>query len=87
MAFQAAQQRKRDGQIQRKPWQKNEKTQLNNKGEHCTECGKDGHLREGCFKVIGYPDWWPGKGKKENVKPNAAAVETTSSPVPGLSDE
>nr|GFC71921.1 hypothetical protein [Tanacetum cinerariifolium] len=29
--------------------------------EYCTECRKEGHRREGCFKIIGYPDWWPRK--------------------------
>ncbi|KAI3712838.1 hypothetical protein L1987_71405 [Smallanthus sonchifolius] len=75
MAFQATQQRKREGQTQKKPWQRNEKSQLNTKAEHCTFCGRDGHVREGCFKVIGYPDWFFGKGKKEDVKPKAAAEQ------------
>nr|XP_043620345.1 uncharacterized protein LOC122592214 [Erigeron canadensis] len=30
------------------------------KVDHCNECGKDGHKRESCFEIIGYPDWWPG---------------------------
>ncbi|GJY98317.1 putative RNA-directed DNA polymerase [Tanacetum coccineum] len=50
--------------------------------EKCTECGRSGHTRDGCFKIIGYPDWWPGK-----VKPRAAHVETEASPVPGLTKE
>ncbi|PWA98575.1 GAG-pre-integrase domain, Gag-polypeptide of LTR copia-type [Artemisia annua] len=51
--------------------------------EHCTECNKDGHSREGCFKLIGYPEWWPGK-KGEKTKAKAACVETETSPIPGL---
>ncbi|KAK1435086.1 hypothetical protein QVD17_00846 [Tagetes erecta] len=35
--------------------------------ERCTFCGRDGHKRVGCFKLIGYPDWWPGK-KEEKIK-------------------
>ncbi|CAA7030831.1 unnamed protein product [Microthlaspi erraticum] len=27
----------------------------------CTSCGKSGHEASACFKVIGYPDWWPNK--------------------------
>ncbi|GJX24564.1 hypothetical protein Tco_0230860 [Tanacetum coccineum] len=50
--------------------------------EHCTECNKDGHKREGCFKLVGYPEWWPGK-KGEKTKGNAACVETQTSPIPG----
>ena len=30
---------------------------------HCTFCNMDGHTREGCFKLIGYPDWFKGKNK------------------------
>ncbi|GKG44557.1 hypothetical protein Tco_0485995, partial [Tanacetum coccineum] len=29
--------------------------------EHCTKCNKYGHKRKGCFKLIGYPEWWPAK--------------------------
>ncbi|KAM0044971.1 putative RNA-directed DNA polymerase [Helianthus debilis subsp. tardiflorus] len=84
VAFQASQTGRKDSQPQKKPWQKNEK---DNKAEHCTFCGRDGHNREGCFKRVGYPDWWPGKGKKENFKPKAALAESTVSPIPGLTDE
>ncbi|KAK9061389.1 hypothetical protein SSX86_018570 [Deinandra increscens subsp. villosa] len=54
--------------------------------DHCTFCGRDGHKREGCFKLVGYPDWWPGK-KGDKVRPKAARVEIGTSPIPGLSDE
>ncbi|GJW96612.1 putative RNA-directed DNA polymerase [Tanacetum coccineum] len=54
--------------------------------EHCTECNKDGHKREGCFKLIGYPEWWPKK-KGEKTKGKAACVETETSPIPGLTNE
>ncbi|PWA64814.1 gag-polypeptide of LTR copia-type [Artemisia annua] len=54
--------------------------------KHCTWCNKDGHNREGCFELIGYPEWWPGK-KGEKVKGKAACVETETSPIPGLTNE
>nr|GEX77835.1 putative reverse transcriptase, RNA-dependent DNA polymerase, Gag-polypeptide of LTR copia-type [Tanacetum cinerariifolium] len=51
--------------------------------EKCTECGRIGHTRYGCFKIIGYPEWWPGK-----VKPRGDAhVETKASLMPGLTKE
>ncbi|GKB75215.1 putative RNA-directed DNA polymerase [Tanacetum coccineum] len=50
--------------------------------EKCTVCGRSGHTRYGCFKIIGYPDWWPGK-----MKPRVAHVESEVSPVPGLTKE
>ncbi|XP_021596606.1 uncharacterized protein LOC110603210 [Manihot esculenta] len=34
-----------------------------NKKGHCTFCNMNGHTREGCFKLIGYPDWFKGKNK------------------------
>ncbi|KAI3667046.1 hypothetical protein L6452_42088 [Arctium lappa] len=63
------------------------KLPVNEKLEKCTFCGKDGHTKDGCFKIIGYPDWWPGKEKKEKSKPKATSVEIGSSPIPGLTDE
>ncbi|KAL2224898.1 UNVERIFIED_CONTAM: hypothetical protein Sindi_3035200 [Sesamum indicum] len=32
----------------------------------CEHCKKRGHLKEGCFELIGFPDWYKGitdKGK------------------------
>lgn len=55
--------------------------------EHCTFCGRSGHNKEGCFKRIGYPKWWPGKGKKDNVKSKAAVANLKTSQVPILFDE
>ncbi|KAJ0546331.1 hypothetical protein HanIR_Chr08g0359701 [Helianthus annuus] len=54
--------------------------------EHCDFCGENGHNKEGCFKRIGYPEWWPGKGKQERMKPKAACVEGETTPIPVLSD-
>ncbi|GKD05251.1 hypothetical protein Tco_1180225 [Tanacetum coccineum] len=45
------------------------------RNKHRTECNKDGHTREGCFKLIGYPEWWPRK-KGEKNKGKAACVKT-----------
>nr|GEX53730.1 putative Gag-polypeptide of LTR copia-type [Tanacetum cinerariifolium] len=30
----------------------------------CEECGMTGHTKEGCFKLVGYPDWWTNGHKK-----------------------
>ncbi|GJZ80943.1 putative RNA-directed DNA polymerase [Tanacetum coccineum] len=54
--------------------------------DECTECRKSGHKREGCFKLVGYPDWLPGK-KGDKAKPMAACVDTGASPILGISDE
>lgn len=38
----------------------------------CTFCQKEGHLRENCFKIIGYPP--KGKGRGKPNAPNAATA-------------
>nr|GEW41573.1 putative reverse transcriptase, RNA-dependent DNA polymerase, Gag-polypeptide of LTR copia-type [Tanacetum cinerariifolium] len=57
----------------------------NKQNDECTFCNKTGHKREGCFKLVGYPDWWPGK-KDDKAKLKAAYVETGTSPIPGLNE-
>ncbi|KAK9057984.1 hypothetical protein SSX86_022824 [Deinandra increscens subsp. villosa] len=37
----------------------------------CTFCGREGHTRDGCFKRIGYPEWWPGDLTKDGTPPVA----------------
>nr|GFB75037.1 hypothetical protein [Tanacetum cinerariifolium] len=56
---------------------------VKNGTEYCTECRKEGHRHEGCFKIIGYPDWWPRK-KGDKSRGKAAYVETEISPIPGF---
>ncbi|KAK9055092.1 hypothetical protein SSX86_026172 [Deinandra increscens subsp. villosa] len=55
--------------------------------KHCTFCNRDGHNRDGCFKRIGYPEWWPGKGKAKKGKPRAVHIGREQSPFVGLTDE
>lgn len=88
-AFQAFVPSKRD--VHQQPNKNNQTESKQNAGdqiEHCTHCNKDGHNRDGCFKRIGYLEWWPGKGtKREKTKPRAACVESETSPMPGLTGE
>ncbi|KAM0043325.1 putative RNA-directed DNA polymerase [Helianthus debilis subsp. tardiflorus] len=87
-AFQAHVPIRRDkNQSQNRVKQKDGKRSGTEEIEHCTFCGKDGHNRDGCFKRIGYPEWWPGKGKQDSVKPKAACVEGEESPIPGLTNK
>nr|GEU44665.1 hypothetical protein [Tanacetum cinerariifolium] len=51
--------------------------------KYYTECNKDGHTREGCFKLIGYPEWWPRK-KGEKTKGKVACVEIETGPILGV---
>ncbi|XP_076941272.1 uncharacterized protein LOC143610768 [Bidens hawaiensis] len=71
---------KRDVPGNSNKWQtRNSKRGKNEKESHCDFCNKDGHKREGCFKLVGYPEWWPGKGKTEKPSPKAAYVEESPS--------
>lgn len=86
-AFQASLQGRREPtrNSQEKGWTKTEKGTVST--ESCSHCGKKGHDREGCFKRIGYPEWWPAKGKGDKPKPKAAMVEAKSCPIPGMTEE
>ncbi|GKE37515.1 hypothetical protein Tco_1460920 [Tanacetum coccineum] len=59
---------------------------MEERNKHCTKCNKDGHICEGCFKLIGYPEWWPRK-KGEKNKGQAACVKTETGPILGLTYE
>ncbi|KAL0412865.1 UNVERIFIED_CONTAM: hypothetical protein Sradi_1488200 [Sesamum radiatum] len=37
-------------------WRK--KTAQEKKSQVCIHCGKSGHLKESCFEIFGYPDWY-----------------------------
>ena len=46
----------------------------------CTHCGGTKHTKDGCFKLIGYPDWWPDskkRGTKATVAMAAGSQSTT----------
>ncbi|XP_021764116.1 uncharacterized protein LOC110728776 isoform X1 [Chenopodium quinoa] len=46
----------------------------------CTHCGGTRHTKEGCFKLIGYPEWWSERKKKgENQRSGKAAYAGESS--------
>ncbi|GJV29321.1 putative RNA-directed DNA polymerase [Tanacetum coccineum] len=53
---------------------------------HCDFCNKNRHTRDGCFRQIGYPEWWPGK-KCDKEKPMAACAEVDSRPLASLTKE
>ena len=41
----------------------------------CTHCGGTRHTRDGCFKLIGYPEWWQGrKGQQQRVAAGASTI-------------
>ncbi|GJT72711.1 putative RNA-directed DNA polymerase [Tanacetum coccineum] len=69
--------------------QKNQLMFRRNQGEkeQCTFCGKDGHNEDGCFKVIGYPHWWPGKDRQGKQRPRTVSVEGELWPTLGITEK
>ncbi|KAL2228492.1 UNVERIFIED_CONTAM: Retrovirus-related Pol polyprotein from transposon RE1 [Sesamum indicum] len=53
------------------------KRNLMDKRTHvCKECGKTGHLKEVCFEIYGYPEWY--KSLMEQRKKTASAANRTA---------
>ncbi|KAJ1386643.1 gag-polypeptide of LTR copia-type [Sesbania bispinosa] len=45
----------------------------------CTQCNKDGHTKERCYEIIGYPEWWDhSRASKKNSKRNPTVVVVTA---------
>ena len=42
----------------------------------CTHCGEDGHSKQRCYELIGYPEWWDFT-KKPRKKIGQATIATT----------
>jgi hypothetical protein len=62
----------------------------------CSHCGRTRHLKEQCFEVVGYPEWWKDRKKRQNEgskgRSNVAAsgsnkTELMSVPEPSCSDD
>ena len=43
----------------------------------CTYCGGTRHTRNECFKLVGYPEWWPDSKKRGERKPAARFSDQT----------
>ncbi|KAL2230818.1 UNVERIFIED_CONTAM: hypothetical protein Sindi_1676200 [Sesamum indicum] len=58
-----------------KPFQ-NKKTTVDERNEIYKECGKSGHLKEVCFEIHGYPDWYKNllQQRKKTMSNNARAA-------------
>ena len=39
----------------------------------CTRCGKARHIKEECFEIVGYPEWWADSKKKEKQEQKTQA--------------
>ncbi|KAL0427911.1 UNVERIFIED_CONTAM: Retrovirus-related Pol polyprotein from transposon RE1 [Sesamum latifolium] len=51
------------------------------KNQYCTHCNKTGHLKEHCFEIYGYPDWYKNlvDQRKKGVTTNNRALNATNS--------
>uniref|UniRef100_A0A803LUQ7 Uncharacterized protein n=1 Tax=Chenopodium quinoa TaxID=63459 RepID=A0A803LUQ7_CHEQI len=52
--------------------QEDEKAKL-----RCSHCGGSRHTKEGCFKLVGYPDWWADRKKKGGKASSGKAAYTS----------
>ncbi|KAF7807109.1 uncharacterized protein G2W53_039270 [Senna tora] len=57
--------------------------------KHCDYCQQNGHTREGCFKLIGYPEWFKElrEQRKKNGKKNMAATAISETPIDLTNDK
>jgi GAG-pre-integrase domain/gag-polypeptide of LTR copia-type len=48
----------------------------------CSNCGGTRHTREGCFELIGYPDWWkdPKKKRQDEGSRGRASLVVSNTP-------
>ncbi|XP_058003648.1 uncharacterized protein LOC131180063 [Hevea brasiliensis] len=54
---------------------KKEQKKYDPKKGHCNYCNMDGHIRENCFKLVGYPDWWKSRNKNQPRQYKSAAAQ------------
>ncbi|KAJ9561968.1 hypothetical protein OSB04_007128 [Centaurea solstitialis] len=50
----------------------------------CTHCGEEGHSKQRCYEIIGYPDWWDFT-KKPRKKVSQATIAASNSEEPPTS--
>ncbi|KAL5855703.1 hypothetical protein ACOSQ4_005505 [Xanthoceras sorbifolium] len=44
----------------------------------CTHCGQKNHIRDACWRLIGYPEWYLEKRKKGPLKTGTASLTSSS---------
>ncbi|KAF7824378.1 uncharacterized protein G2W53_022522 [Senna tora] len=71
------------GNIRSENFKKNEDKKNEKLAKHCDHCQQYGHTREGCFKLIGYPEWFKElrEQKRKNAKKNFAANVIAETPI------
>ncbi|KAL4581663.1 hypothetical protein LXL04_006189 [Taraxacum kok-saghyz] len=57
---------------------KNDPKNRNNNDKYCNYCKVNGHTRDACFKLNGYPDWYKDLKDKRKGNANAAHMANTN---------
>ncbi|KAL0302701.1 UNVERIFIED_CONTAM: Retrovirus-related Pol polyprotein from transposon TNT 1-94, partial [Sesamum calycinum] len=67
------------GNNNRSQWKK--KRVQDKKNQYCTHCNKTGHLKEHCFEIYGYPDWYKTlmDQQKKGTTANSRSLTATGS--------
>ena len=59
---------------------RNQTQQRDKEGEYCEHCNRIGHMKESCFKLHGFPDWYKKlkehQGNKSTTRNFVNAVDT-----------
>ncbi|KAF7844614.1 uncharacterized protein G2W53_001519 [Senna tora] len=76
------------GNFRNDNFKKIEDKKTNKMSKFCDHCQQNGHTREGCFKIIGYPEWWKDlkEQKRKNAKKNTSANLVAETPIDGHKD-
>ncbi|KAF7825622.1 NADPH-dependent aldo-keto reductase, chloroplastic-like [Senna tora] len=76
------------GSFRNESFKKAEDRRNEKMSKFCEHCQQNGHTKEGCFKLIGYPEWWKElkEQKRKNGKRSVPANLVVETPI-GLSRE
>ncbi|KAF7827439.1 Retrovirus-related Pol polyprotein from transposon TNT 1-94 [Senna tora] len=55
---------------------------VSKKDKYCDHCKVNGHTRDACFKLHGYPDWWKEMKEKKGPMQKKQAANLTSEGLP-----
>ncbi|GJT36008.1 retrovirus-related pol polyprotein from transposon TNT 1-94 [Tanacetum coccineum] len=50
----------------------------------CTHCGEEGHSKQRCYEIIGYPEWWDFSKKPQKIGQATVATSASKEPSPSI---